>query len=1047
MDIEGLDNRSVMKALEVSGTHMTKIDYSTHGFLYLEITKRRIDNEGMRWFLCCSTPKQPDNYSRGDSKLFGKVLHAAWDRYFNKKGELEKETTMLEEVVMEQEQNIEQPTPQQRSSPEQTTTTTPSTRAVSPSASSPQLKEDDQDLLVFFRTIISADYLSKDDLFLTTGLGLRTKLVAFAKQMEANKHEERFNLFYDAPEEYTNKDISEMEPCPCLNGKYNIPMSVPAITEVATAMFNLAESVPEVLQLPKFSGSKGRGKTLVPVVPTSDPRRLYHNAKQWLQCILSESITTVGTYDAVKVLTRVLHSIDPIAVEDASAVLLDSADIRSRYKLDPELQQAMMFKANLGVTQMRVVKQFLCYSNLDILQPETVMRELQVEEFVRPIAIEFREGKGNRKRCAWHVPVDDLLVHNTNQKLKDTSIDYKNLNKAHIVLVGDHGQGAFRMMATLLLITKPKRRRGNWRHRGQSTEHEYTGTKLSLEVDGLCGYVQCLKDTYQILDDTIAKPMNESLKKIRDKGRVTIFQKPTGNVEICFGPIHTTQGVELASAPVELFMVGDLAFYSMVLGKESMANHWCWRCRLSKSEWTNDTNTRTGAEWTLENMEQHLNKLESGELNKKESDQVRGIKSKALYCIPPKNFLVPSLHNVELFVNTPICKGFMKWVYHRIEQLPLELIDARLENIDLIIELEQTGTELKEAKETVEFLKAEAKSLKPIKRRITKELVFRDDDHKCDYTDNQKLLEEAKDRFLELQGVYVGLGKDKQAKEQKIKTIVKKKENGALSQEIRQSVEEMLEEVYRIIRSAYHGGDFEGNHCRKWMRQADSVMDSIETILLSVPRENRARGCDDAEIHRCCRSYKRLFQYFDALMHYCQQPFGTLTDDNVVEVRRLVETIDRLWRKLMPTVPPKAHAWWHLLDDLERLRGLKHHSESKIEVAHQVGRRIDLLFRSVNDMTKKIECGMRFQYTSEKASLQSIQADVKESRSRKRKADVLEDQEDDRHRQMLLLLELPEIVDEFKSLEQMSVDDRKEELALVNDVNNNNNNNGKADAT
>lgn len=110
---------------------------------------------------------------------------------------------------------------------------------------------------------------------------------------------------------------------------------------------------------------------------------------------MSDAVSTVGRTDAVKVLVRVLHTIDPLAVEDAIALL--DLDTRSKYKLDPELQQAMMCDANINWSQFRKLKSYLCYSNLDILQPESVMRELQVEEYVRPIPIEFREGKGNRK--------------------------------------------------------------------------------------------------------------------------------------------------------------------------------------------------------------------------------------------------------------------------------------------------------------------------------------------------------------------------------------------------------------------------------------------------------------------------------------------------------------------------------------------------------------------------------------------------------------------------------------------------------------------------
>ena len=77
----------------------------------------------------------------------------------------------------------------------------------------------------------------------------------------------------------------------------------------------------------------------------------------------------------------------------------------------------------------------------------------------------------------------------------------------------------------------------------------------------------------------------------------------------------------------------------------------------------------------------------------------------------------------------------------------------------------------------------------------------------------------------------------------KIKTIEKKKVHGALSQKVQQQVEELLQQVHRIVRSAYHGGDFEGNHCRKFICNADKVMDSIEALLLSIPDDDRAADC------------------------------------------------------------------------------------------------------------------------------------------------------------------------------------------------------------
>ena len=200
------------------------------------------------------------------------------------------------------------------------------------------------------------------------------------------------------------------------------------------------------------------------------------------------------------------------------------------------------------------------------------------------------------------------------------------------------------------------------------------------------------------------------------------------------------------------------------------------------------------------------------------------------------------------------------------------------------------------------------------------------------------------------------------------------------------------------------------------------MMNSIELLLLDMPQTDRAVGCDDDEIRRLCRACKRLFQCLDLLVHHCQQPFGTLTDSDMNNVRKLVALLDRLWRRLHDTVPPKAHAWWHLVADLDRLRGLKHHQESKIEVSHQIGRKIDLLFRSVNDTEKKIDASLRYLHTSDDQSMKKVQETVKESRSRKRKSVDAEDA--GRHGPQLEALDWPEIEDLFLSLTELAMIDR-----------------------
>ena len=986
MDIAKLDNKRLMKALETCGIYKVKVTDKTHGFLYIEIVKRNIDAVGKRWFICVSSETKPDVHSSkltGD--LFGKVLHASWNRHMSAVANEEEDD---DKVVLETQLPTQPtPLPPQPSPPQVTATRT----TVSPSPESPQVLRDDGDLLELFRGILSDQCLLKDDLFRpeVTADSLKERIKSFGKRLDAAGLVKHYDFFYDTsvPETHAVNDIATLDHCPCLK-KHNIPMSVPAMSEVATATHNLSELVPEVLHLPKQSGSKGFGKRLVAIVPSTDKKRLCYNTKQWMESITSASTVdatdetlSVDAHTVVKTFVRVLHTIDSVAVEDAADDLSTTGSSRWKLKLDPELQQGMFFEANLSLSQMQIIKKYLCYSNLDVLQPESVMKNVQVTDFVRPIPVEFREGKGNRRRVTWTVPIIDLLTFNATKALKAKSFAHKNLQFAHVILVGDHGQGAFRMMVTLLLITRQQRRTR------RSTVNKHIGSESAFETDGHCGHMQCQKDTYQVIKDTIAEPINSDVLSIMSKGRVTMCTAPDESIKLCFGNIHTTQGVELASAPAEVFMVGDLAFCSLMLGKESMAPHWCWRCPMSKAEWTDRApgEPRVADDWTCESMTAHCDKLESGELNTSKSEQVRGVTQRALTGTPPKNVIAPSLHNNELFVNHPINKGLMRWIHRRIEQLPLEIIDARLECVDLEIQKEDAVTGLAEAKSDKEFLKAELQSLKPPKRNGV--FRFRDAQHETDFANSTALFEQAKERVNECNKVLASVGRELKQAKAEVKAVSKKKEHGALSQQVRQDIEDMLQLVYSILRSAYHGGDFEGNHCRKFIRKSNNVMDSIETILLQVPEANRA--ADDEEIRKCCRAHKRLFQCFDALVHCCNQPFGALSDQDMIDVNKLVDMLDRLWRKLFHTVPPKAHAWWHLLQDLERFRGLKHHSESKIEKAHQTGRKIDLLFRAVNDIDKKIESSFRHQHTAAKPSMQVVQRTVKESRSKKRTSAVL----------------------------------------------------------
>jgi len=221
-----------------------------------------------------------------------------------------------------------------------------------------------------------------------------------------------------------------------------------------------------------------------------------------------------------------------------------------------------------------------------------------------------------------------------------------------------------------------------------------------------------------MLKETIAAPIDHGIHNIKTAGCVTVCRDSLDNntVKLCFGSTHTENAV-LASANVKVFTVGDLAFYSMVLGKESMANCWCWRCPLAKTEWTDNTDVRVGPDWTQQGLRSHSERLctSSGELNRKEAHHVRGAKDEARLSVDPRNTITPSLHDNELFVNTPM-KSFMNWIHNRIEQLPVDLLDVRLEYVGALVLRETEQEMLAIAIAPLAAIEAEHKSVKPKKK-------------------------------------------------------------------------------------------------------------------------------------------------------------------------------------------------------------------------------------------------------------------------------------------------------------------------------------------
>jgi hypothetical protein len=124
--------------------------------------------------------------------------------------------------------------------------------------------------------------------------------------------------------------------------------------------------------------------------------------------------------------------------------------------------------------------------------------------------------------------------------------------------------------------------------------------------------------------------------------------------------------------PFNVFITGDLAFLSTLLGKENMSMAWCQWCRLSKLERSGKDHER-GELWLINNIIQLCERVEQNLLTVSPENK-RGCTEKPLLdAVPIENYIVPALH-ILIGVENALVNAVLEFVEEQIERLPEELL-------------------------------------------------------------------------------------------------------------------------------------------------------------------------------------------------------------------------------------------------------------------------------------------------------------------------------------------------------------------------------------
>ena len=147
-----------------------------------------------------------------------------------------------------------------------------------------------------------------------------------------------------------------------------------------------------------------------------------------------------------------------------------------------------------------------------------------------------------------------------------------------VISGGDHGKGAF-IAGSRIVVTL------------NDTAIETDNNLICSEI--YVAEIICRKDNADILSKTIRGYLTYGLRTLA-QNKITTKLDNQGLI-VCSLVEQTVNCIH--AVKVTMYVVGDLAFYGMILGKEVMSGKWCRLCQLSgrvfldvklEDKWTNE---------------------------------------------------------------------------------------------------------------------------------------------------------------------------------------------------------------------------------------------------------------------------------------------------------------------------------------------------------------------------------------------------------------------------------------------------------------------------
>jgi hypothetical protein len=477
--------------------------------------------------------------------------------------------------------------------------------------------------------------------------------------------------------------------------------------------------------------------------------------------------------------------------------------------------------------------------------------------------------------------------------------------------------------------------------------------RVYTRVFGLAD-VACRKDYSVILENTCLPALVEGINNIKRSDVIFSYEGGDGET-LSLSIVESNMHASSFCIKPTSFLIGDLAFLSVMMGKENYSGSWCNWCKCTKEEWATGADVNAADLWDINKIKQQVTTNES--MGNKDA-KMMGVRRGPYTEIPFDNIIFSGLH-AGIGIGNRIIKHLETFIDVSVEQISDQEYRLREKKKTAEHNIKQMRAE----KEVWLNSPDGGRSLQKKKNRIKRLDIDMKNNTDCTINasklmEKNLLLTESADLTKTLDKYCTGisrLNKIIQTARPKLLENTKGRRKGEYS--IYTAIDKIFQN-HGANRAHYFGREFEGVDIRKIMASADSLFGvdgEIRAELLKHASDETLK----AKIHTTCHDVGRALKLWD----------GAFSDIHVIDpsdehcnnTQKRIDLAMAQIRAMGFSITPKMHGMEkHVVNQMRTIAGgIGRLMEHWIEQYHQIGHRFDMSYCRVGSLKGQAEIRSR----------------------------------------------------------------------------------------